>query len=167
MHNKLIGTLFVVFGLTLAAAPVFASKQECDHMWGAKHEQDGGARFDQHMSKLHDALKLTSAQEAAFTEFSNKIKPAKADTAQMDKSRSQDWKNMSAPDRLDKILENMKSREAKMGEHAAAVHTFYVTLTPDQQKIFDRHFEKFQSRHDHEQRPHGHEQQPQDKSNSM
>jgi len=57
---------------------------------------------------------------------------------------------MSTPDRLDQMLDNMKSHEKNMTEHAAAVRTFYGTLTPDQKKVFDKHF---QPRHD--RRSHG------------
>lgn len=159
MNNRIIQTLFIAMGLTLASAPALASKENCDHAWSAEHEHDGAARFDKHMGKLHDDLKLTSAQEAAWTEFSNKMKPVKMDKAGME-SHQQDWKNMNTPDRLDKMLDNMKSRETKMSEHAAAVRTFYAALTPDQQKIFDHRFEEFQHRQGHDQRPH-------DKSKAM
>jgi hypothetical protein len=153
MNNRIIQTLFVAIGLTLASASVFASKGECDHAWSAEHENGGTARFDKHMAKLHGALKLTSAQEADWTEFSNKMKPVK-----MDKPGHQDWKDLSTPDRLDKILDNMKSHEKQMAEHAAAVRAFYGALTPDQQKIFDRQFQAYHHRHDH----HSH-----DKNNAM
>lgn len=164
MH--IIRTMFLAMGLTLACAPAFAAAEECDHAWGAGHEHENAARFGKHMAKLHDALKLTSAQEAAWTEFSDKIKPRNMDKTGMDKSRRQDWKNMSTPDRLDKMLDNMKSRETKMSEHAAAVRTFYAALTQDQQKIFDRRFEEFQ-RHRHGPRPHDKNNAMQDKSNAM
>jgi len=153
MNNRIIQTLFVAIGLTLASASVFASKGECDHAWSAEHENGGAARFDKHMAKLHGALKLTSAQEAAWIEFSNKMKPVK-----MDKRGHQDWKDLSTPDRLDKILDNMKSHEQQMAEHAAAVRAFYGTLAPDQQKIFDHQFQAYHHRHDH----HSH-----DKNNAM
>lgn len=153
MNNRIIQTLFVAIGLTLASASVFASKGECDHAWSAEHENGGAARFDKHIAKLHGALKLTSAQEAAWTEFSNKMKPVK-----MDKPEHPDWKDLSTPDRLDKILDNMKSHEKQMAEHAADVRAFYGTLTPDQQKIFDHQFQADHHRHDH----HSH-----DKNNAM
>ena len=153
MNNRIIQTLFVAIGLTLASASVFASKGECDHAWSAEHENGGAARFDKHMAKLHGVLKLTSAQEAAWNEFSNKMKPVK-----MDKPGHQDWKDLSTPDRLDKILDNMKSHEKQMAEHAAAVRAFYGALTPDQQKIFDHQFQTYHHRHDH----HSH-----DKNNAM
>ena len=70
------------------------------------------------MAKLHDTLKLTSAQEAAWSDFSNKMKPVTMDKPEMNKPGHQDWKDMSTPDRLDKMLDRIKSREKLMAEHA-------------------------------------------------
>jgi protein CpxP len=158
MNNRIIRTLFVAIGLTLASASVFASKGGCDHAWSAEHEYGGTARFEKHMAKLHDALKLTTAQETAWTEFSNKMKPVNMDKPKMGKAGHQDWKDLSTPDRLDKVLDNMKSHEKQLAEHAAVVRAFYGALTPDQQKIFDRQFQASHHRHDR----HSH-----DKNNAM
>jgi hypothetical protein len=81
------------------------------------------------------------------------MKPVK-----MDKPGHPGWKDLNTPDRLDKILDNMKSHEKQMAEHAAAVRAFYGTLTPDQQKIFDHQFQAYHHRHGH----HSH-----DKNNAM
>src|SRR5450759_3933398 len=140
MNNKIIGALFVAIGLTFASASVFASKGGCDHAWSAEHEYGGTARFEKHMAKLHDELKLTSAQEAAWTDFSNKMKPVNMDKPNMDKPGHQDWTDMRRPDCLDKVLDNMKSQEDQFAEHAAVVRTFYGALTLDQQKIVDHQF---------------------------
>lgn len=147
MNKRIIRTLFVVIGLTLASASVFASKGDCDHGWSAEHEKGGAARFEKHMAKLHDALKLTSAQEAAWTEFSNKMKPVDMEKPGMDKPGHQDWEGLNAPDRLDKMLDNMKVREKQLAGHAATVRAFYGALTPDQQKIFDHQFQAYRHRH--------------------
>jgi protein CpxP len=142
MNDRLIQTMIVAVGLTIASAPVFASQDLAGSDGNATHKLDRSALFDKHMTRLHDALKLTSAQETAWTEFSNKMKPVKMDNRGM-----QDWKDMSTPDRLDKMLANMKSREQTMGERATNVRTFYAALSQEQQKTFDRRFREFQSRH--------------------
>jgi hypothetical protein len=147
MNKIIIRSLFVAIGLTLASASVFASKGDCDHDWSAQHEKGSAARFEKHMAKLHDALKLTTAQEAAWTEFSNKMKPVNMGKPGMDKPGHRDWEGLNAPDRLDKVLDNMKAREKELTEHAAAVRAFYGTLTPDQQKIFDDRFQAYHHRH--------------------
>lgn len=152
MNHRIIRILLVAIGLALASASVFASKG-CDHAWNAEHETGGAARFEKHMARLHDALKLTTAQEAAWTEFSNKMQAVNMDNPKTDKAGHPDWKEMSTPDRLDKILADMKSHEKELAEHAATVRTFYGALTPDQQKIFDHRFQAYRHRHDH----HSHE----------
>ena len=103
---------------------------------------DGGADFDKRMSALHVALKLLAGQEKAWTEFSGKIKSVK-----MDKPEQQDWTDMSTPDRLYQMLDNMKSHENNMAEHAATVRAFYVALTEVQKKVFDKHFQERHARH--------------------
>lgn len=147
MNKKIIGALFVAIGLTLASASVFASKDRCDHDWSEEHEHGGAARFEKHMAKLHDALKLTATQEAGWAEFSRKMKPATTEKPAMDKPGAQDWQSLSTPDRLDKMLEHMKSHEKQLAEHAAAVRAFYGTLTTDQQKTFDQKFQAHHHRH--------------------
>ena len=144
MNNRIIQILFVAIGLALTSASVFASKGGCDHAWNADHETGGAARFEKHMAKLHDALKLTTAQEPAWTDFSNRMKPVN-----MGNPGHQVWKNLSTPDRLDNILANMKSREQELAKHAATVRTFYGALTPDQQKVFDHRFQAYGHRHGH------------------
>jgi len=153
MSSRIIKVLFVAIGLTLASASVFASKDGCDHAWSSGYENGGAARFEKHMAKLHDALKLTSTQETAWTDFTNKIKPVN-----MEKPARQDWEGLNTPDRLDKVLGNMKAREKELAEHAAAVRAFYGILTPDQQKIFDHRFQAYHHRHGHHSR---------DKNNAM
>jgi periplasmic protein CpxP/Spy len=142
MNGRLIQTMIVAVGLTIASAPVFASQDISGGDRGATHKLDRSARFEKHMARLHDALKLTSAQEDAWTQFANKMKPVK-----MDHRGAKDWKGMNTPDRLDKMLANMKSREQRLGERAMNVRTFYAALSREQQRTFDRRFREFQSRH--------------------
>ncbi|RFC32206.1 MAG: LTXXQ motif family protein [Candidatus Nitrotoga sp. SPKER] len=135
-------TLSTILGISLAALlsnsvlanEKMGSKDQCRHSWGKGG--DYAAHFDNRMSALHTALQLTTNQEASWTEFLNKIKPVK-----MEKPASQDWKNLSTPDRLDRRLNYVKAHEIKMTEHAAAVRAFYDTLTQDQKSVFDKQFQ--------------------------
>ena len=143
--SSLLGIgLAALLSNSVLANEMTSSKGGCGYSWSGQQGWDG-TRFDKRMSALHTDLKLSASQEAAWTEFSGKMKPVK-----MDKPGHQDWTDMSTPDRLDQMLDNMKSHEKNMAEHAAAVRTFYGTLTPDQKKVFDKHF---QPRHD--RRSHG------------
>jgi hypothetical protein len=145
--QKAISCLLGIVLATLLSNSVFAgeqaaSKRDCDHAWG--QERGYGAYFDKRMSALHTALKLSASQEAAWTEFSGKMKPVK-----MDKPAHQDMTGMSTPDRLDRMLDNMKSSEKSMTEHAATIRAFYDTLTQEQKNVFDMHF---QARQNHRSR---------------
>ncbi len=99
-------------------------------------EHGYGAHSVRRMLALHTVLKLTAGQEPAWTEFSGKMK-----TVEMNRHAAhQDWAKLSTPDRLDRMLGNMKLLEKSMAEHVAAVRSFYDTLSPEQKKAFDTHF---------------------------
>lgn len=149
-------SLVVVLGLGLVAllsSSVFATEPNPatnnvgTHSWSKDHNDCHEDHFAKHMSRLHDALKLSANQEAAWTVFASKMKPV-----EMDQPAHKDWQDMSAPDRLDHMVEMMKTHEKTMVEHAANVRTFYETLTAEQKKIFDEHFME----HHHHVHFHGH-----------
>lgn len=137
--------LIALLSNSVSAHELTASKNDCGHSWGK--EQGYGAHFDKRMSVLHTDLKLSASQEGAWTEFSGKMKPVK-----MDMPERQNWTGMSTPDRLDKMLDSMKTHEKNMAEHAATVRTFYDTLTQDQKKVFDKHFQERHVRHSHDKK---------------
>jgi protein CpxP len=84
-------------------------------------------------AKLHDALKLTAAQEPAWRSFIAAAKPA----AQPARGARGAWKDLPAPQRMEKAIEMSKQRTAMMEERLGALKTFYAVLTPEQQKLFD------------------------------
>lgn len=110
---------------------------ECGHAWSKGY----GAHFDGRMATLHSALKLSAGQEAAWTEFSEKMKPVG-----MEAPKPQSLAGMSTPDRLDQMRDCMKTHEKRMAEHAATVRAFYDMLTQVQKKVFDTHFQPRQNR---------------------
>jgi Spy/CpxP family protein refolding chaperone len=84
-------------------------------------------------ARLHDALKLTAAQEPAWKTFIAAAKPA-AHPARDERGA---WKDLPAPQRMEKAIELSKQRTAMMEERLGALKTFYAVLTPEQQKLFD------------------------------
>lgn len=130
----LAGTL----GLTL---PVAFSRDEGDGS-GQEHcmrgdKGDRAERFEQRQAELHDQLKLTADQEAAWKTFTGKLTPppARPDREEVKKDLS-----LPAPARMEAMLERMKGRQQQMESNLAAVKAFYATLTPEQQKVFDDGF---------------------------
>ena len=90
--------------------------------------------FQARQQKLHDALKLTAAQETAWQTYIAAIQP-KQPVGRADRAS---FKDLPAPQRMEKWLEFSKVRLQEQENHLAALKTFYATLTPEQQKIFDQ-----------------------------
>lgn len=102
-------------------------------------------RRTEHQTRLHDALKLTPAQEPAWKSFIASSALAKAGACVERGAMA----NLPAPQRLEKRIALQKERTANMEAHLAALNSFYAVLTPEQKKVFDE-----QSRHGHH-RGHG------------
>lgn len=125
----------------LGGAPMLAlANAGCGPMGG------GSAKFAEQIEKrqaqLHDKLKLTAEQEAAWKTFSEKMKPSGA----RDRPDLSGMESLHAPERMEKMLAVMKERESQMAGRVAAVKAFYAVLTPEQQKLFDEQFSKHRRR---------------------
>lgn len=107
------------------------------------------ARRAEHMAKrqaaLHDALKLSPAQEPAWASFVAAHKPAD----HMQRPDRAQWASLTAPQRMEKMIELHKQRTARMEQHLAALNTFYATLTPEQKKVFDQHTQRGHGKRGH------------------
>jgi Spy/CpxP family protein refolding chaperone len=158
--KKLIQSL-VVAGVMVAAGGV-AFAQMGDSMMG--HEgmpHHNPARMAQmharHLTDLKAKLKITTPQEAAWTAFTEAMKPPAdlmgkhPDRAEMDK--------LTTPERLDKMRalhrERTTAMEAAMDKRAEATKTFYAALSAEQKKIFDAEHAKMGMRGDAQRRMHG------------
>jgi hypothetical protein len=109
--------------------------------FAAKREQMRAERI----AKLHGELKITPAQENAWTAFVASMKhPQRAD-GQMHGDRAA-WAGLSAPERAEKMLAMHKARTAAMEQRVAALNTFYSVLSADQKKVFDEKAARLQSR---------------------
>jgi Spy/CpxP family protein refolding chaperone len=97
------------------------------------------ARLDRHFATLKAQLKLNATQEGAWTTFTAAMKPPadllarRADYAQLAK--------MPTPERIDKMkalrAQHVADLTTAMDQRGEATKTFYATLTPEQQKVFD------------------------------
>lgn len=89
----------------------------------------------QRLTALHDKLKLNAEQEKAWTAYiaaTNK----NIDLRKPFLSRA-DFEKMNAVERMESMINRMKTHEQALTEELSALKTFYATLTPEQQKIFD------------------------------
>ena len=150
---SLIATLLAVAGVAYSQAPMGG---QCDPMMGpgmgmqglgGHHGRMGNmdpARMQAMMEKrqavLKAQLKLTPAQEGAWTAFTDAMKPAAVMTP-MQRPDPVEMAKLTTPERIDKMKalrdERMKTMTAAMDKRAEATKTFYAALTPEQQKVFD------------------------------
>ena len=92
-------------------------------------------RMAQRQAKLHDALRLTSAQEGAWRDYQAAIKPEpRGERKRMDRDA---YKAMSAPQRMEMRIAMQKERTARMESRLNATKAFYAQLTAEQRKTFD------------------------------
>jgi len=97
------------------------------------------ARRAAHQERLKTRLQLTPAQEPAWLAFVARMQPEKGARVQRERTQSQDskWSELTTPERLDLMQARMAEREAAMGKRVEAIKSFYATLNPSQQKVFD------------------------------
>ncbi|MDO8988173.1 MAG: Spy/CpxP family protein refolding chaperone [Sideroxyarcus sp.] len=124
--------------VALSAGAYARGGPDCDYGYGGGPMMGQKAErmekmHEKHLATLHDKLKLTQQQEAAWKKFTASSpmqdKSARPDPAEMQK--------LNAPQRMEKKLEFMRTMEKKMTEHLVALKEFYAVLTPEQQKVFD------------------------------
>jgi periplasmic protein CpxP/Spy len=135
LRNRfLIGLAMLGMG---AGAALSAHADEGRHGAAANMEQMR-ARMAEHftarMAKLHDALKLTAAQEPAWATYLAAMTPPATAPAHPDRAAIA---AMPAPDRMEQMLTTARARIADMETKLAALKTFYATLTAEQKKTFD------------------------------
>lgn len=97
------------------------------------------ARMDQRHTAMKTLLKITPAQEAAWTQFIDSARPGAATMAQ--RPDPAEMAKLTTPDRIDKMKslrsERMADMSAAMDKHFDATKALYSVLTPEQQKVFD------------------------------
>lgn len=108
------------------------------------------ARMQAMMAKrqadLKATLKITPAQEGAWTAFSAAMQPP-VRGARLTPEQRAEFDKLSTPERIDKMralrTQRMGERSAAMDQRGEAIKTFYATLSPEQQKTFDAEHKKF------------------------
>ncbi|HEX8610333.1 MAG TPA: Spy/CpxP family protein refolding chaperone [Telluria sp.] len=139
VRNTLVISL-AVLGMGGAAVAVHAQESnpkaasvERHHGDRAAHRAERQAHMAQRQARLHDQLKLSAAQEPAWTAWSAASQPGERPA----RGERGQWAGKSAPERMEKQLDMAKQHVASMETRLAALNTFYGTLTPEQKKVFD------------------------------
>jgi len=110
------------------AAPTQAAPDHAKHQRGERMEH-----MRKRIEKLKADLKLSPAQEAAWTSYIDTMKPAER-PAPGDREA---FAKLTTPERIDKMREMRAKRNAEMDRRADATKAFYAQLNPEQQKTFD------------------------------
>jgi len=148
---SLIGVLLASAGIAYSMSPM--GPGQCDPMMGGMQGHYGmqgrmgkmdpakmQARMEQRQNMLKAQLKLTAAQEPAWTTFTAAIKPPAAQMA-WQRPDPTEMAKLSTPERLDKMKALQSERHTAMttamDQRAEATRAFYAVLTPEQQKVFD------------------------------
>ena len=98
------------------------------------------ARASRHQAELKDKLKITSAQEPAWSAFTAALKPP--ETMMQDRrSQHAELQKLPTPERIDKMralrTQHMTEMMRRMDQRGEATKALYAALSPEQQKTFD------------------------------
>lgn len=140
----LLAGLLATAGFAALSQPMGGG--DCAGMTGDMHHRMGNmdpakmqAWMDKRLATLKTQLKLTPAQEGAWTTYAASMKPS----ADMMAKRAEyaELAKLPTPERIDKMkalrTQHMTDMTANMDQHGEATKAFYATLTPAQQKTFD------------------------------
>ncbi|MDM0021563.1 Spy/CpxP family protein refolding chaperone [Variovorax saccharolyticus] len=117
-----------------AQAPAKPQHPRADRAERAERMQ---AHRTQRLAALKEKLKLTPAQESAWSSFTTAQQPpARPDAAQREARRAE-FAKLTTPQRLDRMQARQAERSAMFAKRADATRSFYAALTPEQQKTFD------------------------------
>jgi len=159
---SLMAGLLLAAGLAYSQSPMGGG--QCDMMGGGMQGHSMGhrgmgkmdpakmqAKMDQRHAVLKAQLKITAAQEAAWTTFMDAHKPPAGMMGKPQPAMA-DMAKLTTPERIDKMKEmrtqRMAEMTAAMDKRADATKTLYAVLTPEQQKTFDAHSMMGQGRGD-------------------
>ncbi len=122
-----------VLGLGAGLGTTALAQEAHDPARQQAHAAKMHEKMAQHHAMLHEKLKLTAAQEPAWTTFGASMKPGERG-ARMDRAA---FKKMTAPERMESRIAMSKERISRQETRLASLKTFYAVLTPEQQKVFD------------------------------
>lgn len=88
---------------------------------------------------VHDLLAITPAQEGAWSAYQAAIRPARLERpdGQRGPGPREEMQGLTAPQRLDRMVEQENTRHAQLLTRANATRQFYGQLSATQKKAFD------------------------------
>lgn len=128
------------------AAMGMAGGHHGDHM-GHRDPAKMQAMMARHQAEMKARLKITPAQEGAWTAFTTAMQPPAGMMGKRpDAGLRAELDKLTTPERIDKMrairTQRMAERTAAMDQRGAATKTFYAVLNAEQQKTFDAEHQK-------------------------
>jgi protein CpxP len=121
-----------------AATPGRDGQQSAHRMMDPARMQEHRARMEQRMAERMEffkfKLKITPAQEGAWTSWTSAMKPAANRPQRPDRA---EFERLSTPERIDRMRAMRTARQAETDRKMDATKTFYTVLNADQKKTFD------------------------------
>lgn len=148
--RKTILAAFATLSLACASLPAMAHANAHDgqRMTREQRAEKMAERFSARQARLHEALKLSAAQQGAWDAYQAAVRPQ----PRAMQGERKPMASLSAPERMQRRIDAGKVRLARMEARLAATRTFYAQLTPAQKQVFD---ERVARRHRHGKRHHG------------
>jgi Spy/CpxP family protein refolding chaperone len=104
------------------------------------------AMMAKRQAEMKAKLKITPAQEGAWTSFTAAMQPPARMGGRPTPEQRAEFAKLTTPERIDKMralrTERMTQMSAAMDKRGEATKTFYAALTPEQQKVFDTEHKK-------------------------
>jgi protein CpxP len=102
------------------------------------------AWMNQRMAELKAKLKITPAQEAAWTRFTAAMQPMQGSAYAGMRASHDELSKLPTPERLDRMralhAQYMAEMNTRMTQRADATKAFYSVLSAEQKKVFDEEF---------------------------
>ena len=138
-HKRLIAAaMLAAIGFAASAQPAppagpASAPAAREYRMGQRDPAKMQAWAAKRLQALKATLKITPAQEGAWTTFSAAMTPP----ANLARPSRADFDKLTTPERIDKMRALRTQHMAEMDKRADAAKAFYATLTPEQQKTFD------------------------------
>ena len=156
LHRFALTALLASLGASVMAqgapaapsAPPAASESRMGRHDPAKMQ----AMMAKHLAELKATLKITPAQEGAWTTYTTAMQPPAAMHARPTPEQRAEMDKLTTPQRIDKMrdmrAQRMTEMNATMTKRGDATKALYAALTPEQQKVFDAEHKKHKGHHD-------------------
>ena len=146
LHRHLLAaTLLAGIGLgAVAQQPPTAPAAGAPRMMQGQAGAQDGARFErfraqraerraQRLAILKAQLKISPAQEGAWTTWTTAVQPG----ARVQRPDRAEMLRLSTPERIDRMRALRAARNAEMDKRLDATKTFYASLNNEQKAVFD------------------------------